>query len=531
MTKKLFLIILLLLAAARIDVLAQETGQEAAQEPEIIVPADDFDRGTPKRSVEGFVAAVDKADYALAAEYMDLRNLRGEADDLEPEQLARRLAVIVSRATWTEVEEMVDDPAGRSNDGVPPYRDPIGTILDEESGNDFPLYVQKVPRGDGVFIWKISNASVSLIPELYDVYGYPETIENVRRMLPHVTILGFELFKFVIALGVGISAYILVFLFALILRRLLGDPGFPSRRRIFRFFILPLGLWVFVLSASEMATYLGRGATAETWRVMTPIPTLITVWLLFGAINLARDLFITRQRRDGREGTATLVRPMGNALKLLIGVVATLIYLDKIGINITALVAGLGVGGVAVALALQKPMEDIFGAITLYAQQPVRVGDFCRFGADELGTIEEIGLRTTRVRTLANTVIAVPNSKLATEAIDNYSARKKILYRPTLRVRQDTTPDQMEVILAGIREFFDKHDRVLEQGQRVRFKGFASDALVIEAFTYIDTTDWIEYLEIAEELNLGVHRIVIDAGSGLSLPARALRIEQTAESS
>jgi MscS family membrane protein len=221
---------------------------------------------------------------------------------------------------------------------------------------------------------------------------------------------------------------------------------------------------------------------------------------------------------------------MGNALKLLIAVVATLVYLDKIGVNITALVAGLGVGGVAVALALQKPMEDIFGAITLYAQQPVRVGDFCRFGADEMGTIEEIGLRTTRIRTLANTVIAIPNSRLASEPIDNFSARQKILYRPTLRVKQDTTPDQMEVILAGMRELFDKHDRVLKEGQRVRLRDFASDALLIEAFAYVDTTVWVEYLEIAEELNLGMLRIVTEAGSGLSLPARTLRIEQSAES-
>jgi MscS family membrane protein len=520
--KILVTLLTILFAMAWIEARAQE----AEQETEIVIPADDFDRGTPKRSVEGFIAAVDKADYTLAAEYMDLRNLRGEAEDLEPEQLARRLSVIVSRATWTEVEELVDDPAGRSNDGVPPYRDPIGIMADEETGEDFQLLVQKVPRGDGVFIWKISNATVSLIPELYDVYGYPESVESFRRLVPDVSILGLELFKFIIALAVGISGYIAVFLLALLLRRMLADPGFPSRQRIFRFLVLPVGIWVFIISSTETANFLGRGGTAEVWRQMTPIPTLVTVWLLFVAINLGRDLFVTRQRRVGREGTATLVRPIGNALKLLIGVVAALVYLDKIGVNITALVAGLGVGGVAVALALQKPMEDIFGAVTLYAQQPVRVGDFCRFGADELGTVEEIGLRTTRIRTLANTVIAVPNAMLASQPIDNFSARHKILYRPTLRLRQDTTPDQMEAILAGMRELFDKHDRVLKEGQRVRLRDFASDALLVEAFAYVDTTDWQDYLEVAEDLNLSMLRIVTEAGSGLSLPARTLRIEK-----
>jgi MscS family membrane protein len=224
MTRKFFLTLLtVVFAVAWVDVHAQ--GEE------IVIPDDDYDRGTPRRSIDGFLAAVDKSDWALAAEYLDLRNLRGEADDLEPEQLARRLAVIVSRATWTEVEELVDDPAGRSNDGHPSYRDPIGTIFDEESGEDFELLIHKVPRGDGVFIWKVSNATVSLIPELYDVYGYPESVESFRRLVPDVTILGLELFKFIISLAVGISGYVLVLLLALALRRLLGDGEFPRQRR------------------------------------------------------------------------------------------------------------------------------------------------------------------------------------------------------------------------------------------------------------------------------------------------------------
>jgi len=188
--------------------------------------------------------------------------------------------------------------------------------------------------------------------------------------------------------------------------------------------------------------------------------------------------------------------------------------------------AGLGVGGIAVALALQKPMEDVFGAITLYTQQPVRVGDFCRIG-NEMGTIEEIGLRTTRLRTLANTLIAIPNSRLANEPIDNISARKKILYRPILRLRYDTTPKQLRHILDGIRELFNSHDRVLQDNHRVRFKEIADDALLIEVYGYLDTKDWSVYLELAEELNMRILEIVAQAGTTLSLPARTLHIEQT----
>ena len=165
-----------------------------------------------------------------------------------------------------------------------------------------------------------------------------------------------------------------------------------------------------------------------------------------------------------------LMRPLANAIKLLIAVGAVLLWLDNIGINITTVLAGLGVGGVAVALALQKPMEDVFGAVTLYTQQPVRVGDFCRIGT-ERGTIEEIGLRTTRIRTLTNSVIAVPNSKLASEPIENISARQKIRYRPTLRLRYDTTPEQLQQVLEGIRGLLGSHERVLQDDSTRALQG------------------------------------------------------------
>lgn len=489
----------------------------------VVIPADDFDRGTPLRSAKGFMAAADEADYETAAEFLDLRNLRGEARNLTGVQLARRLFVIVNRANWVDIDELVDDPAGRGNDNLPDYRDSIGVVLDNDK--DVRLLMQKVPRGDGVFIWKISNATVSIIPRLYATYGYPEWVEDLRRSLPNVTFLGFELFKWIIVFGVGILVYAAVFLVAILVRRLLGDPHTLAHRRVFRFLALPFGIWVVLISINAVATSLGRGVTAETMQQYTPVPILVTVWMMFVGINLLRDLYSSRLGRQDRPGGAVFLHPASNAIKLLISISAVLIYLDKLGINITTVLAGLGVGGIAVALALQKPMEDVFGAITLYTQQPVRVGDFCRIG-NETGTIEEIGLRTTRIRTLANTVIAIPNARLASEPIDNISARKKILFRQVLRLRYDTTPEQLQQILADIRGLFSSHDKILQDNHRVRLTGIADDALLIELYAYLDTRDWSVYLELAEELTMKVLEIVSQAGTTLSLPARTLQIEQ-----
>ena len=498
--------------------LAQETPDP--EPPQVI--ADQFNRGTPSRSAAGYQSTADSGDYKTAAEYLDLRNLRGEATELTGPELAKRFSVIINRANWIDVDELVDDPAGRLGDGFPDYRDSIGVVLHE--GNPLRLFMQKVPRGDGESIWKVSNATVSTIPELYETYGYPDFVEDLRARLPDKTFLGFELFKWVLAVAAGALAYVTVFILALLVRRIFDDPDKPASRQVFRFLIVPFGLWAVVMAANTVAGSLGKGPTAEAIAKLSPIPTLITTWVIFAAINLWHTMFSNYLRKKNRESTIVLLRPVSNAVKLMVFVAAVLVYLNGLGINITTVLAGLGVGGIAVALALQKPLEDIFGAITLYSQQPVRVGDFCQVGT-KTGTIEEIGLRTTFIRTLANTRIGVPNSKLAAAAIDNFSARRKILYRPTLRLRYDSKPNQVREVLGGVRDALENNDRVLFD-HRVRFKDIGDDALKIEVFAYFDTTDWAEYLELAEDMNLQILEVVANAGTGLALPASTLKIEQ-----
>jgi MscS family membrane protein len=514
---------LLLLATivAATQSLAQEEAETATSQAPPAVVADEFDRGTPARSVEMFLKVAEVGDFETASQYLDMRNLRGEAGSLPGAVLAERLYVIANRANWVDVDELVDDPRGRLNDGLPSYRDSIGTVMHEDER--IRLYVQRVPRDDGEFIWKVSNATVTMVPELYEVYGYSAFVEAIRARLPDGSFLGYELFKWVIALSVGVLTYLAFLALGLVYRRVADPSAETTRHQVYRFLIGPMALWATTVAMNAAATALGRGPTAEAVQRLSPVPTLITIWVLFAAVNLWKSLFTRHLEKQVRPGTIVLLRPVSNAAKLLILVMGALLYLDRIGIDITTVLAGLGVGGIAVALALQKPMEDVLGAITLYSQQPVRVGDFCRIGT-RTGTIEEIGLRTTFVRTLANTRIAIPNAKLASEAIDNISARQKILYQPTLRLRYDASPVQVRAVLTGIRDTLENDARVLD-GFRVRFRDIADDALLIEIFAYFDTTDWAEYLELVEDLNLRILEIVADAGSSLALPATTMKIE------
>jgi len=121
-------------------------------------------------------------------------------------------------------------------------------------------------------------------------------------------------------------------------------------------------------------------------------------------------------------------------------IIAVVVWLDNVGFQVTTLLAGLGLGGLALALGLQKTIENVVGAITLYSAQPVRIGDFGQFG-NTMGTVEEISLRATQVRTLDRTIVSVPNAEFSALHINNFSKRDKIWYHHKIRLRYDTTPD------------------------------------------------------------------------------------------
>jgi MscS family membrane protein len=515
------LLIRRLLLVTLLTVGAAVSAQEAPVPAEPVVVADEYNRGTPLGSAGGFLAATDANDFETASEFLDLRNLRGAATQFTGAQLARRLDVIIERALWVDVADLVADPDGRKDDGLPAYRDSIGVVLD--GSKEVQLLMQKVPRGDGEFIWKISNSTVSQIPALYDTYGYSEIVDRLRLRLPVVSFLGIELFKWVAAISASVAVFGVVLLIAVAARRITGNPNKSSHRHFFRFLTRPVAIGAVVLTMNAVITSLGFGNTADTINRLSPLSPLITVWVFFAGIDLFREIYSDVLLDKGRPGVQVLLAPISNALKLLVLVGGVLFYLDRLGVNITTLLAGLGVGGVAVALALQKPMEDMFGAITLYTQQPVRVGDFCKIG-DTVGTIEEIGLRTTSFRTLANTLIAVPNSRLASEAIDNISRRQKILYRATLRIHHDSTAAQVRELMDDILAALDSDERVLE-GHRVRFVSIAETSLEIEVFTYFDTSDWAEYLELAEGLNFRILGLIENSGTKLAFPFRTLHFD------
>ncbi|MGA2002278.1 MAG: mechanosensitive ion channel family protein, partial [Terriglobales bacterium] len=208
-------------------------------------------------------------------------------------------------------------------------------------------------------------------------------------------------------------------------------------------------------------------------------------------------------------------------LAALIVVIAVLSILGILGFNLTTVLAGLGIGGIAIAFAAQKTLENLFGGISVLADEVIRVGDYCRF-ADRAGTVEDISLRSTRVRTDARTELSIPNGTLATMSIENFTRRNKILFNPVLSIRYDTTGDQLRYLLAEVRRILYQHPMVESGSASIRFANFDPSALRLEIVSYVLTQDSNEFAAVREDLLLRIMQVVERSGTGFAFPTQTL---------
>ena len=487
-------------------------------------PEDALNRGTPRGSITGFLESCSIFDFEKAAEFLDLRNLPPEISELGGKELARQLNHVLSRSVWLDDYSVSDHPEGVKGDGLPTYRDQL-LVIKDLSGEDIPIFMQHVPRGDGEKIWKLSNRSVALIPELYEQFSYSPVVERIRGWFPEdASLLGLEAFKWFMIITTALLVWPLFYFLGRLLTIIFTSPdkqAYPVIRQAFTGPFVALGV---LTVAGLFLERLGAGAYAQQVMQTKTLSTLVVVWALWSIINLYRQQKQNKLEALGRPGAAKLMNPMTSFIKIVILLFGALFWLNNIGVNITTVLAGLGVGGLAIALALQKPLEDMLGAFTIFSQATIRVGDLCKYGTFT-GHVEEIGLRTVKLRTLTNTLVFIPNSRIAYVEVENISARTKIRFWPTLRLRYDTTPEQLRVIMEGIMEALKQHERVDDEPLRVRLTDFDEDAILIKIHCFMTTTDFAASLEIGEELNFLIMDVVHSAGAKFALPAKSVYVE------
>ena len=242
-------------------------------------------------------------------------------------------------------------------------------------------------------------------------------------------------------------------------------------------------------------------------------------WLVALVLTLIGESIIRAQRLRQGAINSQLIRICFRLLTIVVLLYLAIAAADTFGVPVAPLIASLGVGGLAIALAVRPTLENIIGGFTLFADKPVRVGDFCLYG-DKRGTVEEIGLRSTRIRSLERTVVTVPNAEFSQMQLENFTRRDRMLYQTTLGLRYETTPEQLRYVLAKLRELLIAHPMVSPDPARVRFIGFGAYSLDVEVFAYVLSADYNTYLGISEDLNLRIIDVVEEAGTGFAFPSQ-----------
>lgn len=478
-------------------------------------PATTDPRDSPRSAIFGFLDACSEGDYRRAASFLALR--RGQNGP----ELARALQNILDRKLHTDPGRLSSRPEGNLTDGLDAQYELLGTV---RLGNrTVDLTLERI-TSEGLQVWVVSSGTVGLIPVLHDsleLSGLEQRLppwlrERGPLETPWWVWIALALLVVVSLAFSRLAAKAAVRLLQPITRRTqtdFDDQFITSVVNPMRL-LLALGAFragLYALPASVLLrTYLGRALTGLIY--------LAIAWVVMRLIDLAAARAVARMTSRHRLSAVSVV-PLGRrTAKAAAIVIALLATLHSWGYNTTALLAGLGVGGLAIALAAQKTLENLFGGVAITSDKPVLVGDYCRYG-DKFGTVEDIGLRSTRLRTLDRTVVTIPNATFSSLEIENFAQRDKFFFHPTLQLHKDTTPDQVRTVRENIRNLLLATDKVDPQPARVRMIGIGQWSLDLEVFAYVLTTDNDEFLLIQERLLLGILDIIAAAGTALAIPA------------
>jgi len=506
----------------------------AAQIPGLPGPAapatsveDPLRRDTPRGALMGFVTAAQAGNDAVAAEYLQWPRAPMSISRAEA---ARQLMFAMNHGFEGNIERVSRTPEGALDDGLPPDKERVGAVV-LASRERVGIVLTHVPQADGhPPIWLVAAQTVADIPRLYKESGLPE----LERVLPRaVTRTQFG----------NLPAWVPVALLVLL-------PIIYGLVRL----VLGCGAWI----ARRVARAAGKAGPpwlAGTWRaIVQPTAFLLTVYL-HGAVGLRigipvyhrflfertitilflagfvwwlwrlQDLIATRIRtylETTNAGRAQSAYILGRrALQLLTLLITVLVGLAAFGVDLSTTLAGLGIGGLALAFAAQKTLENVFAGISVLSDRSIVVGDFCQVGK-YTGTVEDVGLRTMRLRTLGRTVVHVPNGTLATSEVENFSRRDKFLLKTTVGLRYDTTPDQLTDALERIRALLAADPLVEQDSMRVRLIKLAPYSLDVEMFAFLTVPDYPAFLAHQECVLLGLMRAVSAAGTGFAFPAQAL---------
>jgi MscS family membrane protein len=492
----------------------------AAPAPAGTAALDAYGRTTPQSSILNFLQACRAGDFRKASHYLDLRDHKAEDRLKDGSALAQQLLEVLDRDSQFDLADLSNDPAGDPNAPQPGINQLGSFVVDKTK---IVLQLARIDTRSGSHIWVVSSESLKNIPAL----ATQATETPIEKLLPAplvtITFLDTPLWQWilyaliiaalVVASGV-LSRFVLTGV-GFVLRKLSSSLDSRSVQRLVGPLRLLLSLSVFraamgVIGGSALLRlYFGRG--------MTFLLFAGTAWLAAAIVDGVADRLRGRLSSGERAISYSIFPLVRRILNISLFVFAILATLASWGYNTTALLAGLGVGGLAVALAAQKTLENLFGGVSVITDRPVLVGDTCRFG-NQTGVVEEIGLRSTRIRTGERSLLAVPNAQFSAMVLENLSARDRFLFHQLIHLRWDASATQIRAVMDGIAKLLDAHPKVDPGTLPVRFVAFGDYSHHLEVIAYVKTMVEEEFLAIQTELLVSILSVIESAGTALAVP-------------
>jgi MscS family membrane protein len=247
------------------------------------------------------------------------------------------------------------------------------------------------------------------------------------------------------------------------------------------------------------------------------------VWLLYKLANVASLFLEAITSQTDSKLDDQLVPLLRKSLKVFVVAVGVLFILQNNGINVTSLLAGLGIGGLAVALAARDTLANFFGSVTIFVDKPFQIGDWVKVGSLE-GTVEEVGFRSTRIRTFYNSVITVPNSKLADSEIDNLGLREYRRFKTSINLTYDTTPEQMEAFVEGVKAIVRSTPAIRQDYYEIHFESLGAHSLDVLVYIFFKVPSWSDELQNRHNFLLDVMRLAREIGVEFAFPTQTLHI-------
>jgi MscS family membrane protein len=481
---------------------------------------DPLGRSTPQGTIVGFMMSAQGGDNERALKYLDTKKTGRSGRKLVDE-----LQAVLESGFSGKLGMLNTKTEGPLDKTLPATKRLVGTIT-SESGS-FDVLLERVQHGNEPPVWLFSSETLAKVPEVYEDLNVHRLDRYFPEFMKSMWFLWIPLWQWVYVLLIiplsFIVATALTRLIVLILRiiRVRADHYVMTLTGPLRIFILALAIWTVSIVTRSVLVNLFWTYTALSLTIIGAI------WL---AVRLI-DMIVKRKHAQWAgtpSGRVAMLQLIGKLSKVLTVIVGLLVVLYIAGINITAALTGLGIGGIALAFAAQKTLENLFGGIMIISDRPIRVGDFCKAGA-YMGTVVTIGLRSTYIRTPERTIVSIPNGQLAVMSLENFALRDKIFLHHTINLRPETTSAQLTFVLEGVRKVLHDHPKVEAPAIQVNFIKFSDSALVLELNAYVEETVYETFMDIQEKILINIMNIIEVSGTSIAVPLQAVSLSRAPE--